>query len=96
MAGFGGGSKTMERRGGDDKAWNLRLPEKNRLFFKDIDGTKLFTQRYVNKLKEGFREIVERFVVGANYALGKQKDEIMAGARKMVMDTHNKVTGAFE
>lgn len=57
----------------------------------DIDAGKLYTQRYVKRLKVAHNKLMDKFTLGSKYALKTQKKIIMARATRLVVDSHNKL-----
>lgn len=68
----------------------------NRMFWRNPDDTKLYTQRFVRKLKANHKKVVEKFVLGTIYALKVQKKMTMMRARAFVRGTYNQVEETFK
>ena len=52
---------------------NSKYTEQNRLFKRDLDAGKLYTQRFVKKLKASHRKVLQKFASGSNYAMKAMK-----------------------
>ena len=72
------------------------IPDINRLFFRQPERTKLYTKRYIDKLKRDYQKKIDKFILGAAGSLKKQKKAIMKVAHEMVISSHEKVTNAFQ
>ena len=57
---------------------------------------KLYTDRYVKKLKASHRKVMLKFTAGTNYALRAQKKQIMARASRLVIDSHKRIIETFQ
>ena len=45
------------------------MPETNRLFIRNFDEGKLYTNRYVRRLKAAHKKLMDKFTLGSKYAL---------------------------
>ena len=72
-----------------------RYTEKNRLFKRNLDEGKLYTDRYVKRLKVAHAKLMDKFTCGSKYALRAQKKQIMSRATRLVVDSHNKLLESF-
>ena len=52
---------------------NSKYTEQSRLFKRDMDAGKLYTQRFVRKLKASHRKVLQKFASGSNYAMKAMK-----------------------
>ena len=75
---------------------NSKYSEKNRLFKRDLEAGKLYTERFVKKLKASHNKVLKKFTAGSNYAMRAMKRQIMARASRLVIDSHRKVLDAFQ
>ena len=50
-----------------------KYTDKNRLFKRDLDANKLYTRRFVKKLKASHRKVMAKFAAGSNYAMKAMK-----------------------
>ena len=74
---------------------NKKYTEKNRLF-KRIEAGKMYTDRYVRRLKVAHNKLLDKFTMGSKYALRAQKRQIMARASRLVVDSHDKLIQTFQ
>ena len=83
----------------DDMQSGVRDPAKyaetNRLFQRTEQAAKLYTERYVKKLKATHRSIMNKFTAGTNYAMRAQKKQIMYRASRLVIDSHKRIIETF-
>jgi len=70
--------------------------EKDRLFITNFDEGKLYTNKYVRRLKAAHNKLIDKFTLGSKYALTAQRKQIMARATRLVVDSHNKLLETFE
>ena len=70
--------------------------EANRLFIRNFDEGKLYTNRYVRRLKAAHKKLIDKFTLGSKYALVAQKKLVMARARRLVVDSHDKLLKTFQ
>lgn len=73
-----------------------KYTEKNRLFKRNLDEGKLYTDRYVRRLKVAHAKLLDKFTLGSKYALRAQKKQVMARATRLVVDSHNKLLEEFQ
>ena len=79
-----------------DKGPARILDSEKRMFWRNPDDTKMYTHRFVRKLKAANKKVVQKFVVGTIYALKTQKKMMMQRARAFVKATHSKVEEVFK
>jgi len=70
--------------------------DEKRVFWRNPDDTKLYTQRFIRKLKAAHKKVIQKFVIGTIYALKIQKKMIMMRARAFVRATYGKVEETFK
>ena len=75
---------------------NDKYTEKNRLFKRNFDAGKMYTDRYVRRLKVSHAKLLDKFTLGSKYALRAQKKQIMGRATRLVVDSHNKLLETFQ
>lgn len=73
-----------------------RYTEKNRLFSRNLDESKMYTDRYVRRLKVAQNKLMDKFTLGSKYALKAQKNQIMSRASRLVTDSHNQLLESFQ
>ena len=73
-----------------------RYTNKNRLFIRNLDEGKMYTHRYVRRLKVAHNKLMDKFTLGSKYALRAQKKQLMARATRLVVDSHKKLMDTFE
>lgn len=78
------------------KDGKAKYTDKNRLFIrKHPDEGKLYTNRYVRRLKDTHKRLMDKFTLGSSYALKAQKKQLMVRASRLVLDSHNKLVETF-
>ena len=73
-----------------------KYTNKNRLFLRNLDEGKMYTHRYVRRLKVAHDKLMNKFTLGSKYALRAQKHQIMTRATRLVVDSHKKLMDTFE
>ena len=59
-----------------------KYTEANRLFHRSkFNDMKMYTDRYVRRLKAAHKKLIEKFALGSKYALIAQEKTVMARAR---------------
>ena len=74
---------------------NIKVRETNRLFVRNIDEGKLYTVRYIKRLKASHMRLIDKFTLGSKYALVAQRKEIMARATRLVVESHENLLKTF-
>ena len=83
---------SSEARAGQDKD---KFTDRQRLFTRNADEGKLYTNRYVRRLKVAHTKLLDKFTLGSKYALVAQKKLVMERAKRLVIDSHNKLLDTF-
>lgn len=65
--------KIINMQKGVEDDGNSKYTDQNRLFKRDMDAGKLYTQRFVRKLKASHRKVLQKFASGSNYAIKAMK-----------------------
>ena len=79
----------------EDKDGKNKFTEKNRLFRRNLNEGKMYTDRYVRRMKVAQNKLMDKFTLGAKYALISQKKIIMSRARRLVTDSNRKLLDSF-
>ena len=79
----------------EDKDGKNKFTEKNRLFRRNLNEGKMYTDRYVRRMKAAQNKLMDKFTLGAKYALISQKKIIMSRARRLVTDSNRKLLDSF-
>lgn len=72
-----------------------KYSEKNRLFKRIENEGKLYTERYIRRLKVAHTKLLDKFTMGAKYALKAQNKQTMARAARLVVESNNKLLQTF-
>ena len=73
-----------------------QVHDQSKLFIRNFDEGKLYTNRYVRRLKAAHQKLMDKFTLGSKYALVSQRKQIMARATRLVVDSHEKLLGTFQ
>ena len=65
------------------------------MFKRTLDEGKLYTDRYVQRLKVAHAKLMDKFTLGSKYALRAQKKQIMSRAMKLVVYSNEKLRQSF-
>ena len=79
----------------EDKDGKNKFTEKNRLFRRNLNEGKMYTDRYVRRMKAAQNKLMDKFTLGAKYALTAQKKILMSRARRLVTDSNRKLLNSF-
>ena len=79
----------------EDKDGKNKFTEKNRLFRRNLNEGKMYTDRYVRRMKAAQNKLMDKFTLGSKYALAAQKKIIMSRARRLVTDSNRKLLDSF-
>ena len=74
----------------------MKAAETNRLFIRNFDEGKLYTNRYVRRLKAAHKKLIDKFTLGSKFALVSQRKQVMARATRLVVDSHEKLMETFQ
>ena len=66
------------------------------MFVRPLDAGKLYTERYVKRLKAANTKLMDKFTMGSKYALTAQKKQIMERASRLVVESNNKLLETFQ
>ena len=62
-------NKLKSKLKNEDKNGNNKFTEKNRLFRRNLNEGKMYTDRYVRRMKAAQNKLMDKFTMGAKYAL---------------------------
>lgn len=60
------------------------------------DAGKLYTNRFVGRLKAAHKKLMDKFTLGSKYALVAQRKQVMARATRLVVKSHENLLKTFQ
>lgn len=68
-----------------------RAPSLNRLYYNQIDRTKLYTYKYVEQMKAHYKKKTKTILLNCKLAIKKSQEKIMQQTNQAIIDGNNKI-----
>ena len=73
-----------------------RAPSPDRLYYRQLNGTRLYTEKYMKQVKGDGHKATKRFLRMAQHMAESVQRETISRARQMVEQTQKEFTAEFE